>query len=182
MRPQTRAHVSSCVRRTRREEIDMRRAIIALLTATVLMLTGLIPGPQRATALGETSVTVSCTDGTSVQLVVDADALTGLTAAVQGMIDYPAGLDCTVVQNPLPLRIVLGHVAMAATSKTFVVAGGRWLVECTAIFKEGVKTTLTVIKHVVNDFPENTAKASDFRMTVTGTAVPGPNAVNSVSF
>ena len=149
----------------------MRRAIIALLTATVLLLTGLIPGPQRATALGETSVTLTCTDGTSVQLVVDADALAGLTAAVQGMVDYPAGLDCTLVQNPLPLKLVLGHVAMAATSNTFVVAGGRWLVECTAIFKAGL-TTLTVIKHVINN-SGGTAVASEFTMTVTGSAVPG---------
>ena len=121
----------------------MRRAIIALLSATALMLTGLIPGPQRATALGETSVTLNCTDGTSVQLVVDAEALAGLTAAVQGMIDYPAGLGCTLVQNPLPLTTVFGYVALAATSNTFVVAGGRWLVECTAFFKAGA-TTLTV--------------------------------------
>jgi hypothetical protein len=150
----------------------MRRAIIALLTATALMLTGLIPGPQRATALGETSVTLTCTDGTSVQLVVDADALAGLTAAVQGMIDYPAGLGCTLVQNPLPLRIAFGHVASAATSKTFVVAGGRWLVECTAIFEAGVGlTTLTVIKHVVNN-SGGSAVASQFTMTVTGSAVP----------
>ena len=147
----------------------MRRAIIALLTATVLMLTGLIPGPQRATALGETSVTLTCSDGTSVQLLVDADALAGLTAAVQGMIDHPADLGCTLVQNPLPLRVVLGHVAMAATSNTFVVAGGRWLVECAAIFKAGT-TTLTVIKHVINN-SGGTAMASDFTMTVSGSAV-----------
>jgi hypothetical protein len=149
----------------------MRRATIALLTATALMLTGLIPGPQRATALGETSVTLTCTDGTSVQLVVDAEALAGLTAAVQGMIDYPAGLGCTLVQNPLPLTTFFGHVALAATSNTFVVAGGRWLVECTAIFKAGA-TTLTVIKHVINN-SGGTAVASNFTMTVTGSAVPG---------
>jgi prealbumin domain-containing protein len=159
----------------------MRRATIAVLTATALMLTGLTLWPQRATALGETSVTLSCTDGTSIQLVLDAEALAGLTAAVQGMIDYPAGLGCTIVQNPL--TTVFRHVALAATTKTFVVAGGRWLVECTAIFDNGeATTTLTVVKHVVNDFPENTAVASDFQMTVTGTAVPGSGAVNSVTF
>ncbi len=151
----------------------MRRAVIALLSATALLLTGLIPGPQRATALGETSVTLNCTDGTSVQLVVDAEALAGLTAAVQGMIDYPAGLGCTLVQNPLPLRTVLGHVALAATSKTFVVAGGRWLVECTAIFKAGA-TTLTVFKHVFNRPVDSSGSvAGDFTMTVSGSAVPG---------
>ena len=112
----------------------MRRAIIALLTATALMLTGLIPGPLRVTALGETSVTLNCTDGTSLTLLADADALAGLTAAVQAMIDYPAGLGCTLVQNPLPLTMSLGNVALAANPHTMVVAGGRWQVGCTSIF------------------------------------------------
>jgi hypothetical protein len=111
----------------------MRRAIIALLTATALMLTGLIPGPLRVTALGETSVTLNCSDGTSLTLLADADALAGLTAAVQAMIDYPAGLGCTLVQNPLPLTISLGNVALAANLNTMVVDGGRWLVPCSVI-------------------------------------------------
>ena len=111
----------------------MRRAIIALLTATALTLTGLIPGPLRVTALGETSVTLNCTDGTSLTLLADADTLTGLTAAVQAMIDYPAGLNCTLVKNPLPLTMSLGHVALAANPNTMVVAGGRWLAPCTVI-------------------------------------------------
>jgi hypothetical protein len=160
----------------------MRRAIIALLTASALMLTGLIPGPLRVTALGETSVTLNCTDGTSVQLVVDAEALAGLTAAVQGMIDYPADLGCTLVQNPLPLTTVFGHVALAATSNTFVVAGGRWLVECTAFFKAGA-ATLTVFKHVHNRAIDSSMSvAANFEMTVSGTAVPGPNTSNTVMF
>ena len=111
----------------------MRRAIIALLAATALMLTGLIPGPLRVTALGETSVTLNCTDGTSLTLLADADTLTGLTAAVQAMIDYPAGLNCTLVKNPLPLTLSLGHVAMAANPNTMIVDGGRWLAPCTVI-------------------------------------------------
>ncbi len=112
----------------------MRRAIIALVTATALMLTGLTPGPLRVSALGETSVTLNCSDGTSLTLLVDADTLAGLTAAVQGMIDYPAGLSCTLVQNPLPLTTLFGHVALAANQNTLVVAGGRWQVACSTIF------------------------------------------------
>jgi hypothetical protein len=111
----------------------MRRAIIALLTATALMLTGLIPGPLRVTALGETSVTLSCTDGTSLTLLADTETLAGLTAAVQAMIDYPAGLNCTIVQNPLPLTTYFGNVALAANPNPMVVAGGRWQVGCTSI-------------------------------------------------
>jgi hypothetical protein len=116
------------------EESDMRRAIIALIGATALVLTGLTPGPQRATALGETSVTLTCTDDTSITVLVDADALAGLTAAVQAMIDYPAGLSCTLVQNPLPLTLSLGrNVALAANPNTMVVTGGRWLAPCSQI-------------------------------------------------
>jgi len=120
----------------------MRRAIIALLTATSLMLTGLIPGPLRVTALGETSVTLNCTDGTSLTLLADADALAGLTAAVQAMIDYPAGLGCTLVQNPLPLTMSLGNVALAANPNTMVVAGGRWQVGCSSIFSYRGETSV----------------------------------------
>jgi hypothetical protein len=110
----------------------MRRAIITLVTALTLMLSGLTPGSLRASALGETSVTLSCTDGTSLTVLVGADALASLTAAVQGMIDYPAGLSCTLVKNPLPLGAVFGHVALAANPNTMVVAGGRWLAPCSA--------------------------------------------------
>jgi hypothetical protein len=111
----------------------MRRATIALLTAIALTLTGLIPGPLRVTALGETSVTLNCTDGTSLSLLADADTLAGLTAAVQAMVEYPAGLNCTLVQNPLPLTVFFGNVALAANPHTMVVAGGRWQVGCARI-------------------------------------------------
>jgi hypothetical protein len=117
----------------------MRRAVIALVTATALLLTGLTPGPLRATALGETSVTLNCTDGTSLTLLVGADTLAGLTAAVQAMIDYPAGLSCTLVQNPLPLTAFFGHVARAANPNTLIVAGGRWLAPC-SLFRGGFET------------------------------------------
>jgi hypothetical protein len=121
----------------------MRRAIIAFVTAATLTMTGLTFGPAlRATALGETSVTLSCDDGTSLTLLVDANMLAGLTAAVQGMIDYPAGLGCTLVQNPLPLTRFLGHVALAATANSFIVDGGRWLVGCSVILGGGNPTSL----------------------------------------
>jgi len=121
----------------------MRRAIIALVTAATLTMTGLTFGPAlRATALGETSLTLSCDDGTSLTLLVDVDMLAGLTAAVQGMIDYPAGLGCTLVQNPIPLGVSFGHVALAATANSFIVDGGRWLVGCSVILGGGNPTSV----------------------------------------
>ena len=68
---------------------------------------------------------MNCSDGTSVKLVVDANTLTGLTQAVQAMIDYPAGLSCTLIQNPL--GVTFGQIASASTgSNPFIVGGGRW--------------------------------------------------------
>jgi hypothetical protein len=119
----------------------MRRAIIALVTAVTLTISGstLIPALE-ATALGETSVTLNCDDGTSFTLSVDAAALAQLTAAVQGMIDYPAGLSCTLIQNPLPPTVFFGHLAVAATTNEFIVDGGRWLVGCSVILGGGNPT------------------------------------------
>jgi hypothetical protein len=119
----------------------MRRAIIALVTAVTLTMSGstLVPALQ-ATALGETSVTLNCNDGTSLTLTVDADGLAQLTAAVQGMIDYPAGLSCTLIQNPLPPTVFFGHLALAATTNQFIVDGGRWLAGCSVILGGGNPT------------------------------------------
>jgi len=119
----------------------MRRAIIAFVTAATLTMSGLTLGPAlRATALGETSVTLNCNDGTSLTLLVDVNMLAGLTAAVQAMIDYPAGLGCTLVQNPIPLGVSFGYVALAATANSFIVDGGRWLVGCSVILGGGNPT------------------------------------------
>ncbi len=112
----------------------MRRATIALAVAAAVILTGLFQRPPAA-ALGMTQVTLNCTDGTSFTIVVDADTLTGLVASVQGMVDYPAGLNCTLIQ--VPLLTLFGHVALAVNPNTMVVAGGRWLVTCTEVAKAG---------------------------------------------
>ena len=105
----------------------MRRPVLALALAIGLVLGAMMP----VSALGETSVTLNCDDGTSVKLVVDADTLTALTQAVQAMIDYPAELNCTLIQNPL--GVSFGGIALAAGSgnEPFVVGGGRWLAETT---------------------------------------------------
>ncbi len=105
----------------------MKRAVLGVAVAV-----GLVVGVALPTfALGLTQVTLSCDDGTSVTLVVDTDTLTSLTDSVQGMIDYPAGLTCTLVQSPV--LISLGMVALASSgSNPFIVAGGRWQVPCSA--------------------------------------------------
>jgi hypothetical protein len=104
----------------------MRRIVLALAMTIGLAIGTIVP----ASALGETGVTLNCSDGTSVKLLLDADALMSLTQAVQAMIEYPAGLSCTLIQNPL--GVTFGQIALAARDP-FIVAGGRWEVSCAAI-------------------------------------------------
>src|SRR5207302_9478320 len=108
-----------------------------------LTLSGLTLAPAlKANALGLTSVTLNCDDGTGFTVSVDADGLTQLTAAVQGMTDYPAGLSCVLIQNPLSPTVLFGNFARAATTNQFVVDGGRWLLGCTIILGKGNGTSL----------------------------------------
>jgi hypothetical protein len=110
----------------------MKRVLLALAAVAGLVLgTALLP----TVALGDTQVTLTCDDGTSTTLVADADTVLALTQAVQAMIDYPAGLTCTLVQNPLGvLRAPFGSVALASPGQSpFIVGGGRWQVPCTSI-------------------------------------------------
>ena len=110
----------------------MRRAVLACAITVGLAIGTVLP----TSAIGLAQVTLSCNDGTSVTLVVDTDTLTSLTASVQAMLDYPAGLTCTLVQSPLPLAF--GAIALASPgSNPFVVAGGRWQVPCDVLLLQG---------------------------------------------
>ena len=47
------------------------------------------------------------------------------------MIDYPAGLTCSLVQSPLGVVGAFGAVALASPGQSpFIVGGGRWQVPC----------------------------------------------------
>jgi hypothetical protein len=102
----------------------MKRAIV-----TAVFLAGLMVGTAMpVSGLGGTQITLSCSDGTSLTAVVDTDAVTSLTQSVQALIDYPAGLSCTLLQAPV---VRLGNVADAATLISgFVNGGGRFQVSC----------------------------------------------------
>ena len=109
----------------------MRRIPLVLALTVGLVIGTMVPG----SALGETSVTLNCDDGTSVQLVVDANTLTNLTASIQAMLDYPAGLSCTLIRNPLGGLSFFGQIAQASPGhEAFIVGGGRWQVPCSRIF------------------------------------------------
>src|SRR5438105_247754 len=103
----------------------MRRVVLVLA-----MTIGFVIGTTFPTSgIGLTQATLGCDDGTTSTLVVDADTLIGLTQAVQAMIDYPAGLTCTLVQNPL--GALFGGIALASPGQSpFIVGGGRWELPC----------------------------------------------------
>jgi hypothetical protein len=51
------------------------------------------------------------------------------------MIDYPAGLTCTMAQVPVPGAVGIGGIALASPgSNPWIVGGGRWEVPCDVIF------------------------------------------------
>ena len=104
------------------------RAILALAATAALTIGFALP----VAGIGDTQVTLNCDDGTSLTVVVDADGLTALTQAVQAMLDYPAGLTCTLVQ--VPVVRTFGQIALASSSSMFVVGGGRWQASCQILF------------------------------------------------
>src|SRR5438477_10466744 len=102
---------------------QMKRAVLAVAIAVGLVIGVALP----TSALGLTQVTLNCDDGTTSTMVVDTDTVTGLTLSIQGMIDYPAGLTCTMVQVPVTTVVHLVGIAMAASpgQNPFIVGGGR---------------------------------------------------------
>jgi hypothetical protein len=102
----------------------MRRVLFTLICTVVLTLGTALP----VAGTGLTLVTLNCTNGTNISAQVDEDTLAGLVDAVQGMVLYPAGLSCTLLQTPLLAAI--GGTASAATSGGFIVGSGRFMTGC----------------------------------------------------
>ena len=101
----------------------MKRAIFAVIAATVLSVGMTFP----VSGIGLTKVTLGCSDGTNVTVTVDTDTLTSLTQSVQALLDYPAGLTCTLAQTPV---VRFGNVADAALIAGLVNGGGRFQGSC----------------------------------------------------
>src|SRR2546430_10260334 len=76
--------------------MDMKRPIVVAVFLAGLMLGTAVP----VSGLGGTQITLNCDDGTSLPAVVDASTVTDLTQSVQALIDYPAGLSCTLLRPP----------------------------------------------------------------------------------
>ena len=103
----------------------MKRPVVVAVFLAGLMLGTAVP----VSGLGGTQITLNCDDGTSLTAVVDANTLTDLTQSVQALIDYPAGLSCTLLQTTPLVRF--GNVASGADLiPGFVNGGGRFQVSC----------------------------------------------------
>jgi hypothetical protein len=98
--------------------------VIAVMT----FLCGLMVGTAMpVSGLGGTKITLNCDDGTSLTAVVDTDTVTALTQSVQALVNYPAGLSCTLLQTPV---VRFGAVADAGLIQGFVNGGGRFQISC----------------------------------------------------
>ena len=95
---------------------------------TVTVVAGLMFGTAFPVfGLGETQVTLNCDDGTSMTTTVDPDTLQSLVASVQAILDYPAGLTCTLLQSPI---VSWGSVVLAGQKPPYINGGGRFVHDC----------------------------------------------------
>jgi len=67
-----------------------------------------------------TPVTIDCGDGSPMSGAVDLSTLASLQASIQGMVDNPAGLSCSLSQ------LALADPLSASKPGGFVVGGGRY--------------------------------------------------------
>lgn len=91
----------------------MSRTLRPVALAALLLLASSHP------AAADTPVTVTCGDGSSFSVNADADALTQLQSALQAMLDYPAGLTCSLSQS---LALPVGN----SNDGDFAVGGGSY--------------------------------------------------------
>ena len=90
----------------------MKRALIGLVAVF-----GLVFGMSMPVSAGlETPIRIDCSDGDSIDLSVDADALTALTSSVAAINVSDTDLTCSLIQLSAPVLVVhSGSVANAGT-------------------------------------------------------------------
>jgi hypothetical protein len=103
------------------------RRIVLVLTATATLMAA---ASLSVIGIGDTEVTLTCDDGSTLIVTVDLPTLLGLTEAVQAMLDNPSGLSCGLAQRPLATTPVLTLTALADSPKDFAVGGGQIVGAC----------------------------------------------------
>jgi hypothetical protein len=132
-----------------------KRSLVVLLCTAALLVAGALPIPVLA---GETRVTLSCDDGTELDLALDAEGLVGVKNAVEAMTLYPAGLTCKLSETSLLSALGAGVAHAAGGPKDFVVGGGQLLVA-------GCIVNFAISAHV----PANTESVQEGQAAAGGT-------------
>jgi hypothetical protein len=95
-----------------------RQLLVALSVAGALTFAPVVASADT----GLTAINLDCGDGFPLQAIVDLDTLSDVQAAVNAMVNYPAGLTCllstTAVTDPL---------ATPTKGDPFIVGGGRYI-------------------------------------------------------
>ena len=101
-----------------------KRSLVIVCCTIAMLVAGALP----IAAVGETRVTLTCNDGTELDVALDAEGLVGLKNAVEAMTLYPAGLTCELSETSLLGALGAGVARAANGPKDFVVGGGQLLV------------------------------------------------------
>ncbi len=92
----------------RRGRTGIRRAVLALVAAV-----GLLAGTSATTAYADNLVSLSCDDGTNLNLTLDTATLQELQESVSAMLLYPAGISCNVTIANLLTASILNLTGLA---------------------------------------------------------------------
>lgn len=96
-----------------------RPVLAVAATLAVVMLAPVI-------ALAGSLVNVDCGDGAPLSTTADLTTLTSLQASIQGMVDNPSGMSCSLTQGGVADPTLLGISTSNGGGDRFVVGGGRY--------------------------------------------------------
>src|SRR5438132_856233 len=96
-----------------------RLVLAVAATLAVVMLAPVI-------ALAGSLVNVDCGDGAPLSTTADLTTLTSLQASIQGMVDNPSGMSCSLTQGGVADPTLLGISTSNGGGDRFVVGGGRY--------------------------------------------------------
>jgi hypothetical protein len=90
-------------------------AFVCSLALSVGMATVQVSG------VGDSEINLTCDDGSNLNVIVDLSTVIGLTQVVQAMLEYPAGLTCSLTQTAVTHAPLSASIAAAADKKDFAV-------------------------------------------------------------
>ena len=132
-------------------------------------------------AFADNLVNVDCGDGSPLSTAADAATLLSLQASVQGIVENPAGMSCSLSQSGPPDTPL--QVGAPSSGKAFVVGGGRYgreFPDCPINFSlsghlenNGAHGTQTA---TANNSDKTCNGEGHIKATVTCVAVSGNNA------